>query len=258
MTTVTIENATPLKADAIYFHPSVMNSRLTFTSINQGSPDFLYTDQVDANSLFAFRHEDQRGWLYNMGPVTNQRIQELMQTLREQLEIQNIFWPCRARSYLMELIFLIYELYIVERALTETGGLRPHAGNNPLLEPKLQIPTKSTEIQAILVYLLNNYHQKITLDHLARRFKTNRSTLNQKFKHATGSSVINYLIHLRVRMASQLLRDTELAVSEISDRIGYLDVAHFGRMFRKYTQLSPRAYRERYQREVYPAAYPEN
>ncbi|GAK53664.1 transcriptional regulator, AraC family [Candidatus Moduliflexus flocculans] len=252
-TMVELEGTSQFRAEAMYFHPSVINSRLTFANINIGCSEFLQTDYNDANSLLPFRHDEQRGWLHNIGPMTTQRVQELMKTLKEQLETQNTFWPCRARSYLMEFIFLVYELYIAEFGTAESGEKKP-----PFAEPELPIPASSEEIYPILVYLLNHYHQKITLADLTRIFHTNRSTLNQKFKSATGYSVIDYLIQLRVRMACQLLKDTELAVSEISDRIGYIDLTHFGRIFRKYTQLSPSAYREKFQHDVYPAAYPEN
>lgn len=252
-TTVELEGTSQFCAEAIYFHPSVINSRLTFANINIGCAEFLETDYNDANSLQPFRHEEQRGWLHNIGPMTTQRVQELMKTLKEQLETQNMFWPCRARSYLMEFIFLVYELYIAEFGAAESGEKK-----QPFAEPEFPIPASSEEIYPILVYLLNHYHQKITLADLTRMFHTNRSTLNQKFKSSTGCSVIDYVIQLRVRMACQLLKDTELAVSEISDRVGYIDLTHFGRIFRKYTHLSPRAYREKFQQEVYPAAYPEN
>ncbi len=252
-TTVEREGTSQFSAEAIYFHPSVINSRLTFANINIGCSEFLQTDYTDANSLLPFRHDEHCGWLRNIGQVTKQRVQELMKTLKEQLEVQNTFWPCRARSYLMEFIFLVYELYIAEFGTTESGDKK-----HPFVEPEFPIPACSEEMFPILVYLLNHYHQKITLADLTRMFHTNRSTLNQKFKSATGCSVIDYLIQLRVRMACQLLKDTELAVSEISDRVGYIDLTHFGRIFRKYTHLSPRAYREKFQHEVYPAAYPEN
>lgn len=252
-TIVELEGTSQFCAEAMYFHPSVINSRLTFANINIGCSEFLQTDYNDANSLLPFRHDEHRGWIHNIGPMTKQRVQELMKTLKGQLDVQNVFWPCRARSYLMEFIFLVYELYVTEYGMSESGEKK-----HPFAEPEFPIPASSEEMYQILVYLLNHYHQKITLADLTRMFHTNRSTLNQKFRTATGLSVIDYLIRLRVRMACQLLKDTELAVSEISDRIGYIDLTHFGRIFRKYTQLSPSAYREQFQHEVYPAAYPEN
>lgn len=45
--------------------------------------------------------------------------------------------------------------------------------------------------------------------------------------------MIDDLIQLRVRIACQLLKGTELPISQISDRIVYIDLTHFGKIFRK-------------------------
>ena len=60
---------------------------------------------------------------------------------------------------------------------------------------------------------------------------------------ATGVSVMEYVIRLRVRLACRLLQDTMLPIAEIAERIGYADVTHFGRMFKKHTRLAPSDYR---------------
>jgi AraC family L-rhamnose operon regulatory protein RhaS len=99
-----------------------------------------------------------------------------------------------------------------------------------------------------MVSLVNHYHRKITLHEVARACGTNRKTLNQEFKQATGKTVMGYVIRLRVRRACQLLRDTALPVAEIAELIGYADVTHFGRIFRKHTQLAPGNYRARHRK----------
>jgi AraC family transcriptional regulator len=63
------------------------------------------------------------------------------------------------------------------------------------------------------------------------------------FKKLSGASPHAYLATLRVRRAQQLLSETDLAVSEISARVGYSSPSHFSKAFRQATGLTPRAFR---------------
>lgn len=63
------------------------------------------------------------------------------------------------------------------------------------------------------------------------------------FKKLSGASPHAYLAALRVQRAQQLLAETDLAVSEISARVGYSSPSHFSKAFRQTTGLTPRAFR---------------
>jgi AraC-like DNA-binding protein len=80
---------------------------------------------------------------------------------------------------------------------------------------------------------------------MKEKFHINRTTLADKFTKSTGMSVMDYLIRLRVKMAAIMLRDTMLSVSEISYRVGFNDITHFGRTFRKHMGYSPSEYRKK-------------
>ena len=81
---------------------------------------------------------------------------------------------------------------------------------------------------------------------MAQRFHTNRTTLTERFGLVTGQPVLSYLIRLRVRLASLMLRDTMLPVSEVMTRVGFTDSTHFGRTFRKHLGCTPSEYRTRF------------
>ena len=63
------------------------------------------------------------------------------------------------------------------------------------------------------------------------------------FKKLTGASPHAYLATLRVAHAQALLAETDLSVSEVSERVGYSSSSHFTKAFRQATGLAPRAYR---------------
>jgi AraC family transcriptional regulator len=63
------------------------------------------------------------------------------------------------------------------------------------------------------------------------------------FKKLTGASPHAYLATLRMARAQALLAETDLSVSEVSERVGYSSSSHFTKAFRQATGLAPRAYR---------------
>lgn len=91
----------------------------------------------------------------------------------------------------------------------------------------------------MIVFYLNE-----TALELTKEFHTNRNTLSKKFKKETGLSLIEYILKLRINVACMLLRDTSLPVSEIMERVGFVDISHWGRAFKKYTGYSPTEYKK--------------
>lgn len=105
-------------------------------------------------------------------------------------------------------------------------------------------PEGNKSLQAVKNYLDENYHKKITLDDLAERFYINKFYLTRLFREQYGSSVINYLLYLRISRAKELLRFTELSVEEVGERCGMPDANYFSRAFRKIEGMSPSEFRK--------------
>jgi AraC family L-rhamnose operon regulatory protein RhaS len=229
---LTIEQHLNLRAQSIYFHPSVINGTFTFEIARKNGKHLTsVTDSQDLYYLHPFvdRSPDFHGVL-RIGPESTQRIAILFNTLKEELELQkDNGWPCRSRSFLLELLFLIVRIYF--------GTYE--SKTDPL-------PSGNREITDVILYLHSNYAEKITVDQLTKTFNTNRTTLNEKFNAAVGFSIIAYLIHLRIQLAAVMLRDTTLSISEILHRVGFNDRTHFSRTFRKNMGCSPSEYRKNY------------
>ena len=69
-----------------------------------------------------------------------------------------------------------------------------------------------------------------------------------QFKDSTGESPQSYLQRLRLEAGKALLANSKLRLDQILDRIGYHDDSAFRRLFKRYTSLSPREYRQRFGR----------
>jgi transcriptional regulator GlxA family with amidase domain len=79
---------------------------------------------------------------------------------------------------------------------------------------------------------------------LAEKFGMSTRTLNRRFKAALGISPLNFLQEVRVNIAKDLLKTSNLSINEIVDKIGYQDIAFFNNLFKKYLATTPTAYRE--------------
>lgn len=80
---------------------------------------------------------------------------------------------------------------------------------------------------------------------VAEQLGMNRCSMTKTFKQHTGVSPKDYLSSLRLRRASELLRNTELSVQEIARMCGFTEANYFSKFFRKHTGKAPLQFRSR-------------
>lgn len=220
------------KITAICFHPRLINPVFDFQSIRNGMEQFNIVQQQDIYLLYPFfQRSSQYSGLFIVEENTFAMIKKLAGLIGNELTLQkDCAWPCRSRSYFLELLIIITELYESMKQVSDS----------------YLIEETTKDIDEVLTYLHNNYQSKITLEQLSEMFATNRTSLNERFYKTTNLSVIEYLINLRIHIAETLLRDTRLPISEIMIRVGFNNSTHFWRTFKKYNSLSPKEYRKQY------------
>lgn len=98
-------------------------------------------------------------------------------------------------------------------------------------------------IEQAMIYLQNNYMRDISLDNCAEHAGCNPFFLSKAFKQVTGKNFIDYLTELRTDKAKELLRETELKINDVAERVGYQH-SYFNRIFKKMEGMTPTRYRE--------------
>lgn len=93
-------------------------------------------------------------------------------------------------------------------------------------------------------HLRTHYTEETTLGQLSRLAGMERHALSRTFKETLGRSWKACCAEFRIRRACHLLRCSRLTVTEIVQRVGYGDLTHFERVFKRHTGLTPRAYRK--------------
>ena len=93
-------------------------------------------------------------------------------------------------------------------------------------------------------YINENYHEKQTLEKLAKTFFVAKTTLMYQFKKYTNCSMIDYLLNVRLTKAKEMLLNSKKSVSDIAEACGFSSSNYFGLIFKKKENLSPANYRK--------------
>lgn len=84
---------------------------------------------------------------------------------------------------------------------------------------------------------------ELSLDHLSGVFGLTGSYLSRLFREEFGERFVDYLLHVRIERAKELLKETQLPIQEIGRRVGYTHAISFSRMFKKIVGMTPGEYR---------------
>ncbi len=99
------------------------------------------------------------------------------------------------------------------------------------------------QISTALRHIHESPGQRWTVASLAAVVGLSRSAFSARFASLVGDPPLQYLTAWRMRLAANWLTDTDLSISEISDRVSYQSEDPFNRAFRRHVGMSPGRYR---------------
>ncbi len=111
------------------------------------------------------------------------------------------------------------------------------------------VSQKDHDDQAILKaqdWLERHYKNDISLDALAEKVGLGSRTFKRRFKQATDENPINYLQRIRIEQAKNQLEKTTDTINNIIWSVGYEDIGSFRQLFKRFTGLTPKSYREKF------------
>jgi transcriptional regulator GlxA family with amidase domain len=92
-------------------------------------------------------------------------------------------------------------------------------------------------------WLQEHFADGVNMATLARQLDISQRSLNRRFAQACGLTPVRYLQQLRIHHACELLRDTNLSVSDIAVEVGYQDLGYFSTLFRERMAQTATGYR---------------
>jgi AraC-like DNA-binding protein len=92
-----------------------------------------------------------------------------------------------------------------------------------------------------------------TIAKLASEVGMSRSPFATKFTNLVGEPPLTYLTNWRMNLAAGYLRDDQISIREIAERVGYESPASFTNAFKRNFSISPRQYKEKHKPTVSPS-----
>ncbi len=100
-------------------------------------------------------------------------------------------------------------------------------------------------IQCTVDFVEHHYMNDISVEDMAANLNLNRTYFSKLFKKSTTKSPQDFLIQYRMNKACELLRTTQISVSDIAQLVGYHNPFHFTRAFKKIYEFPPQEWRRR-------------
>lgn len=220
------------KIMVLFFQPIALNDQLKYSVFHPSSYQrmvgtTLFQDLTLLSSFYDI--DNSKRQLILLDAASTVILKQLLNKINKELTEQaDGYWPCRSRSYFIELLFFL-------------EGLRC---NESLQNISIEVDkNKNNIVHNIVQYLNQNIDKKITLEQLEKTFACNRNQINKEFQKELNTTVMKYFTQMRMQLASILLRDTEIPILEVALRVGYFDAGYFSRAFKIYCDNSPSEYR---------------
>lgn len=226
--TFSLINAENLSAKTFHFDPWYIKACLEFDNLeDEIEIDERYT--YDRQMLYMFtKHNGNFQGIFRLTPQQYIHINELMLMIGAETYSQSDgFWTCRIRRMLLQAINCIYDIYVDQRKL--------HF---------FELPENTNPATICADYIHANYNQDISLNDLCEAAGINRTSLNIKFKEQYKCTCMEYLLRYRLKIAQELLSNTNMKISEIAENCGFKYDTYFVRQFTKKLGISPSVYRK--------------
>jgi AraC-like DNA-binding protein len=112
------------------------------------------------------------------------------------------------------------------------------------------------QVRLARLLLDQSYDAPITIDDLSREVALSPYYLIRAFRHVYKQTPHQYLVGQRIAKAKDLLRNSDLSITEICGAVGFESLGSFSTLFRNVAGVSPRAYRISSQPTRNPAYIP--
>lgn len=220
---VFIQNEEDKKGDFTVYNCVFKPEFIDYSLIN--SKDFK---SIAASLLFnSFFIEDKPAINLKLTGLNQTEIEEIYRKMYMEYTTKPKGYINILRSYLIEMLTKTFRLLESENDITDANS------------------HKYKIINEALEFLNNNYSSScLNIDEVAFKTFLSRGYFSKIFKEVTGLNYSEYLQNLRITEACKLLKTTDAKIIDIMSNVGFKDIKHFHKLFKKITGHSPGEYRK--------------
>lgn len=159
--------------------------------------------------------------------TTDTEIYRLMCELHEASENPSVESLPLMRAKTAELMSLISSEYITQQGNFDSRGTSDYCPS----------------VNAMFNFIHRNYTNDIRAEQAAREGMMSLRSFHRVFPEIMGMTFVKYINYLRIRLAKELLSDTDLMTSEVAEQSGFANPTHFNRTFLDKTGMTPGKWR---------------
>lgn len=153
-------------------------------------------------------------------------------------KVEPLFDTLRAASGMEQMLVFFHVLHVLAEDRDST----------PLVSARYQPARSEADFHAfakIIAFLHANSENAPSLQDAASHAAMSVPTFTRFFRRMTGTTFIAYLNQWRINRACTLLNESETPILDISLTVGFNNLSHFNRQFRRIVGMAPREYRTR-------------
>ncbi|GEM_PF-559299 len=194
--------------------------------------------------------ELKRSFFPNSVCCDNQSATDVLRSCKNQLVVFNTVCRIAARQGGVQPLYLhnIFNKYalIIERA-TSVQFLDDTLYSQMAMEYaesvlSFSISSYSPVIKKLVTFLTCHLNEDVTVQDLAKIHRMHISHISRKFKHETGMSIPEYVNLQRIGLGKLYFENGNTSIGEVSELLGFNDSNYFGKVFKKFTDLTPSQY----------------
>lgn len=103
--------------------------------------------------------------------------------------------------------------------------------------------SSNAQVADIQQFIIASHAEEVTLAALSQRFFLSEKYICELFKRHAGTTVVTFLISVRMLRAIRLMGQEDLTLQEIASRVGYPNYGYFGRVFKQVMGMAPDQFR---------------
>lgn len=112
-------------------------------------------------------------------------------------------------------------------------------------------------VNKVIMYINDELETDLTVESIAQKFHISTSHLSRIFREHVGITLVEYLNVRRVEESQYYLRHTNKSITSISNQFHFCNQSYFTRIFKKYTGVTPKHFRDELHHDFYRFDIPE-
>jgi AraC-like DNA-binding protein/mannose-6-phosphate isomerase-like protein (cupin superfamily) len=206
----------------IDFMPFFINDNMRELSTLEGFADFLYIQPL--------MQKNNPLWpKLNISSTNIDKVEALIESMKTELRNKEEGFQLSIKADLLKFLVIIgreFKSYAVN-----------HGKNDAINQYK-------NNFKDIILFIEENFSSDLKLEDIAQKANMSPSYFSHMFKLIKGSTLIDYINQLRINKAMDLLVNTNQSIIEVSSSVGFNNLGHFNRMFKRISGITPSLYRK--------------